>query len=125
MFLFALVLSFSSWVILATLGSEHCTLESDELFIAYGVSAIVAFLVSYRIIIVHWPQGMENTSGVMTASMLGYGIAVAHSFVTGPWHNSFFRHSYQFSGICIGFLIEWATGWCGSLASTLAERFRK
>ncbi|KAK0381406.1 hypothetical protein CLIM01_01267 [Colletotrichum limetticola] len=121
----ALAVNFSSWVVLAVLGSEHCTVESEVLFVIYGVAAMIAFPVSCIAILEHWPKGPRSTSGIMTAGILGYSIAMAHSFVTEPWPTIFTRHSYHFSGVYIGFLIEAATGWCDGLASIMAEKFSK
>ncbi|KAG7050178.1 hypothetical protein JMJ77_0012930 [Colletotrichum scovillei] len=120
-----LAVNFSSRVVLAVLGSEHCTIDSGELFVIYGVAAMIAFPVSCIAILEHWPKGPRGTSGLMTAGILGYSIAMAHSFVTGPWPTIFTRHSYHFSGVYIGFLIEVATGWCDGVASIMAEKFSK
>ncbi|EXF75510.1 hypothetical protein CFIO01_04970 [Colletotrichum fioriniae PJ7] len=115
----------TDWVVLAVFGSEHCTLELEVLFVIYGISAMIAFPVSYIAILAHWPKDPRSTSGIMTTSILGYGIAMVHSFVTGPWPTIFSRHSYHFSGIYIGFLIEAATVWCNGVASIMAEKFSK
>ncbi|KXH50797.1 hypothetical protein CSIM01_01646 [Colletotrichum simmondsii] len=120
-FLMTLVVNLSSWVILAALGSEHCTLTPGEISHVCGIFTIIAFVISYIVLLASWSKEPEELPSVVTASVLGYGITTAYSFITGPWHNDVSRFSYQFSGLYLGVLIESATGVCDKLSSAMAK----
>ncbi|KAK7458996.1 hypothetical protein Landi51_00589 [Colletotrichum acutatum] len=109
------------WVVLAALGSEHCTLTPGEISCICGIFTIIAFVISYIVLLSFWTKEQEEKPSVVTASVLGYGIATAYSFITGPWHNDLSRFSYQFSGLYLGVLVESATGVCNKLSSAMAK----